>query len=129
MAYSDEKKWRLLLLFWFFHVFYLWLATLLLRTSWWGSWPATEIWQYFHNIIYVSGPIFAKLANDFNRSCLSPTFVKKKVFPVEHLEQKGLDFLSFTLHSSSFWNSLVYFSGWQKVQRLTKVTVRPKIHS
>ena len=127
MAYSDEKKWRLLLLFWFFHVFYLWLAALLLRLSWWGSWPAT--WQYFHNNIYVSGPIFVKLANDFNPSCLSPTFVKKKVFPVEHLERKGLDFLSFTLHSSSFWNSLVYFSGWRKVQRLTKVTMRPKIHS
>ena len=31
----------------------------------------------FLNNIYVSGPIFVKLANDFNRSYSSPTFAKK----------------------------------------------------
>ena len=37
----------------------------------------------------VSGPIFVKLANDFNMSCLSPTFVKKIFFPLEHITGKG----------------------------------------
>ena len=27
-----------------------------------------EVWQYFHNNIYVSGRIFIKLANEFNLS-------------------------------------------------------------
>ena len=39
--------------------------------------------------MYVSGPIFVKIASDFNPSCLSPTqyqtFLKKKVFPREHI--------------------------------------------
>ena len=29
-------------------------------------WLATEVQQYLHNNIYVSRPIFVKLANDFN---------------------------------------------------------------
>ena len=32
-------------------------------------------------------------------------------------------YLSFTLYLHSFWNCFVYFSGWQKVYRLTIVTV------
>ena len=46
--------------------------------------------MYFQNNIYVSGLILLKLANDFNLSSLSPTFVKKKVFSVEHMKSKGL---------------------------------------
>ena len=37
----------------------------------------------------VSGPIFVKLVNDFNISCLSPTFVKKMFFPLEHITGEG----------------------------------------
>ena len=52
-------------------------------------WLATEVWQYFHNNIYVSGPILVKLANEFNLSCLYSIFVKKKVFQIEHMKLKG----------------------------------------
>ena len=59
--------------------------------------------------IYVSGPIFVKLANEFYPSCVSPTFVKKKVFPMERIKLKGpsiklvylaswLDFLGAKIH-------------------------------
>ena len=38
---------------------------------------------------YASGPIFVKLANDFNPSCLSTTFARKNVSPIEHMKLKG----------------------------------------
>ena len=28
----------------------------------------TGVWQYFHNNVYASEPVFVKLANDFNQS-------------------------------------------------------------
>ena len=70
------KDWWLLLLFSFLHVSHFWSLSdgggeEIIR------WLATEVWQYFHNNIYVSGPILVKLANELNPSCLSPTFVKK----------------------------------------------------
>ena len=39
--------------------------------------------------IYVSGPIFVKLSNDFNPSCFSPTFLMKKVFQWNTWNLKG----------------------------------------
>ena len=44
------------------------------------------IYIYIYNL---SGLIFAKLAYEFNASCLSPIFVKKKVSPMEHMKRKG----------------------------------------
>ena len=41
---------------------------------------------YIYNL---SGLLFAKLAYEFNASCLSPIFVKKKVSPMEHMKRKG----------------------------------------
>ena len=43
------------------------------------------IYIYIYNL---SGLIFAKLAYEFNASCLSPIFVKK-VFPMERMKLKG----------------------------------------
>ena len=51
--------------------------------------PASyRAWQYFKNDVYISGPIFVKLSNDFDTSCLSPTFVKKNIFLMEHMKLK-----------------------------------------
>ena len=52
-------------------------------------WLTTEVWHYFHNNMYVSGPIFVKTSNKFNPSCLSTTFLSKKVSPIEHMKLKG----------------------------------------
>ena len=78
-SFRWKDRW-LLPLFSFYHrVSYLWLTALLLRSRWFS-----KVTSY----IYVFGPIFVKLANDFNPSCLSPTFVKKNVFPMEHMKLK-----------------------------------------
>ena len=55
----------------------------MLRSRWWGRCPFLP-----SKNIYVSGPIFVKLAYDFNPSCLSPTFVREKVFSMEHMKLK-----------------------------------------
>ena len=48
-----------------------------------GGQRATEVQDSISTTIYISGLTFVKLANDLNLSCLSPTFVTKKVFPME----------------------------------------------
>ena len=48
-----------------------------------GGLRATEVQDSISTTIYISGLTFVKLANDLNLSCLSPTFVTKKVFPME----------------------------------------------
>ena len=84
-----KKDQWMLPLFSFFHVSYFWLTAYILRSRRWQRCPASyAVWQYFQNNIYVSGPIFVKLAYDFKPSCLSPTFVKEKVFSIEHMRLK-----------------------------------------
>ena len=48
-----------------------------------GGQRATEVQDSISTTIYISGPTFVKLAHDLNLSCFSPTFVTKKVFPME----------------------------------------------
>ena len=50
-----------------------------------------EVWQCFHNNIYVSGRIFIKLANEFNLSIYHLASYlrllwKKMFFPIEHMK-------------------------------------------
>ena len=52
-----------------------------------------------------------KLANDFNLSSLSPTFVKKKVFSIEHMKSKGLPIKLKATHQVVFTFILKLFSG------------------
>ena len=58
------------------------------QVRWWGRWPTTEVWHYFLYDINVSRPIFVKLDNYFNPGCLYPTFVEKKLFPMEQMKLK-----------------------------------------
>ena len=59
------------------------------QIRWWGRWPTAEVWQYFLYDINISRAIFVKLDNYFNPGCLYPTFVEKKLFPLEHMKLKG----------------------------------------
>ena len=85
---------------------------------------------------YVSGPIFAKLANLIPAVNLRHLW-RRKFFQWNAWNSKDppsscyswLDFLSFTLYLRTFWNCSVYFSGWQRVHRQPKATVCAKIHS
>ena len=99
--------------------------------------------QYFNNNIYISGPIFVKLSNGFNPSCLSPTFVKKSIFPMEHIKgppssqpsinsqlaRQLASFFVFHIAFTLILKLLCLFFWLTKVHSLTKVTVCAKIHS
>ena len=125
----------------FFHVSYSLIYDWNCDCSDWGGEEGDQLHRYDSistTIIYISGPIFVKLYNDFNPSCLSPTFVMKIFF-----SQWSTCSLK-ALHQASSYVSIV---GWIfylshciyvhfevvlhifLVHRLNKVTVCAKIHS